>query len=306
MIYLHNDSSWCGKVYRRQNTENRVFDRNRVNLVGTKGTLRFVRNNTSWSGPIDLLRGRPFNEPLDEETQSRTKNSKMSYSNGDVWTGFVDPMTYYPVGNGTMVYAKHRGGGMFWVGKVVEPFENEENIEIFDPSSVTFNTSVRVIGEGKTFTRNGTETECVRTGQVYVLNGFEVCVFYRSQHIKIQLTHLTQQVRVAEASPKKLRIEEASKHVKQHCLSQLSPKRRHSTKKRFVRDRVDSREVLQGSSFFNDLVKRSSIRKQVISTENLITHKETMHSPKKYRNRKEFKRSEVFSGGGASGDGDTQ
>ena len=30
-----------------------------------------------------------------------------------------------------------------------------------------------------------------------------------------------------------------------------------------------------------------------------------MHSPKKYRNRKEFKRSEVFSGV-ASGDGDTQ
>ena len=155
-----------------------MFDPQRVNLVGTKGTLRFVRNNTSWSGPIDLLRGRLFNDPLDDETQSRTKNSKMSYSNGDVRTGFVDPMTYYPVGNGTMVYAKHRGGGMFWIGKVVEPFENEENLVILDPSSVTFNTSARVIGEGKTFTRKGTETECVRTGRVYVLNGFEVCFYF--------------------------------------------------------------------------------------------------------------------------------
>ena len=89
--------------------------------------------------------------------------------------------------------------------------------------------------------------------------------------------------------------------MKKHCLEQMSPKRRHSTKKRFVRDRVDSREVLQGSSFFNDLVKRSSIRKQVISTEGLVTHKE-MPSPKKYRNRKEFKRDEVFSGGGGDGD----
>merc|ERR1712146_499655 len=104
------------------------------------------------------------------------------------------------------------------IGKVVEPFANEENLVILDPSSVTFNTSARVIGEGKTFTRKGTETECVRTGRVYVLNGFEV--------------------RVAEASPKKLRIEEASQHVKKHCLEQMSPKRRHSTKKRFVRDRV--------------------------------------------------------------------
>ena len=108
----------------------------------------------------------------------------MSYSNGDVWTGFVDPMTYYPVSKGTMVYAKHRGGGMFFVGNVVVPFENTENIHILDPSSVTYNTSVRVIGEGKMFVRKGTETECVRTGQVYVLNGFEVCcVVCRELHL---------------------------------------------------------------------------------------------------------------------------
>lgn len=103
------------------------------------------------------------------------------------------------------------------------------------------------------------------------------------------------QVRIAEESPKKLCIEEASEHVKQHCLASLSPKRRHSTKKSYFRDRADSREVLQGSSFFNDLVKRSSIQKERISTEGLATHHETS-SPKRYRDRKILKRDDVFSG----------
>ena len=196
----------------------------------------------------------------------------MSYSNGDVWTGFVDPMTYYPVSKGTMVYAKHRGGGMFFVGNVVVPFENTENIHILDPSSVTYNTSVRVIGEGKMFVRKGTETECVRTGQVYVLNGFEVCCILRvSRTTSSDDTHNIIQVRIAEESPKKLRV------------------------KSYFRDRANSREVLQGSSFFNDLVKRSSIQKERISTEGLATHHETS-SPKRYRDRKILKRDDVFSG----------
>ena len=55
------------------------------------------------------------------------------------------------------------------------------------------------------------------------------------------------------------------------------------------------REVLQGSSFFNDLVKRSSIQKERISTEGLATHHETS-SPKRYRDRKILKRDDVFSG----------
>ena len=108
-------------------------------------------------------------------------------------------------------------------------------------------------------------------------------------------THNITQVRSAEESPKKLRIEKASEHVKQHCLASLSPKRRHSTKKSYFRDRADSREVLQGSSFFNDLVKRSSIQKERISTEGLATHHETS-SPKRYRDRKILKRDDVFSG----------
>ena len=138
----------------------------------------------------------------------------------------------------------------------------------------SYNTSVRVIGEGKTFIRKGSETECIKTGKVYVLSGFDV------RHV--------------EASPKRLRIEKASEHVKQHCI--FSPKgNHHKTKKSFVRDRVDSREVLQGSSFFNDLVKRSAIRKESVSTDGLVTHEERpISSPKKYRNRKTCKRDEVF------------
>ena len=79
------------------------------------------------------------------------------------------------------------------------------------------------------------------------------------------------QVRIAEESPKKLRV------------------------KSYFRDRANSREVLQGSSFFNDLVKRSSIQKERISTEGLATHHETS-SPKRYRDRKILKRDDVFSG----------
>jgi hypothetical protein len=139
MVYFYNSASWCGKVQRKFDAEGRVFDASKVSLVGTRGVLRFVHKNTSWKGPIDLVRGRPYNgDGIEEDNQIRSESSKMCYSNGDAWTGIVDPMTYYPMGNGTMVYAKNRGGGMFWVGKVVEPFENVDGIQILDPSLGTF------------------------------------------------------------------------------------------------------------------------------------------------------------------------
>ena len=284
MLWIHNFASWCGKVVSLDIIEDRsgsdVFNPKRVRFVGLKGVLHFnSTKKTCWSGSIDLIRGRPHNDPVmsSDNTPVREEASKMMYRNGDVWTGCVDPMSYYPIGNGTMVYSKHRGNGTFFVGKIVEPFVSDDVKEkdIVDPSIPTYSTSVRVLGEGKMFSRIGSENECKANGRFYVMSGFEV--------------------RDVEQSPKKLRLQEAPQRVKEHCLGHMSPKKHHGKTKTFIRERVDSREVMQGSSFFNDLVKRSSIRKEKIDSSaiQLKTHRE-ITSPKRYRGRDTCKREKVF------------
>ena len=165
-------SQWLELVWQgKQKTESRgrVFDPQRVNLVGTKGTLRFVRNNTSWSGR-SMLRGRPFNDfwMTRRSLEQRIKMSYPTEMSGQVFRSddvlSMETARWYMQSIEVEVCFDRKG----------RELANEENIHVLDPSSVTFNTSARVIGEAKPRYGDG----MCSNGRVYVLNGFEVRFYF--------------------------------------------------------------------------------------------------------------------------------